>query len=801
MGGRLSVLLVVVAMVASALAGILAQPADAQVAERPPLNVVVLGDSYSAGNGARDADDSRAYYGPSGCYRSDYAWNGQYANALKARFNPVVARVACSGGVLGDITERRDMDDVVFRPRFVGCPSAKWDEEWQRTNVNILEAECRRFMKPQIDSVGENTDLVMFTGGGNDARFAKIVERCFATGLRSPDDCEEAVDFADAIITDQMGTRRDGVFAARRAAMRPTAEVLYVGYPHLVEDVDYRLRSINPFSDREYAAGNNVRRISTAGDGVQRAAAARSNATGAHDFTYVDGADIKELFAGRAPNPDQSAPRNPDRWVFEFETRVPAEWYHFNPAGHEGLANYLAANYAPMGGQPVQRANDVDIVFVVDTTGSMGGVISSVRNNLTAIVDNLASSTNSFRVGVVSYRDFPERTSDPNDYPARVDTPFTSDRAAITTAINSLQASGGGDVPESVLSGMDAGLDLSWRAGVTKVMVVIGDAPPLGPPEPITGLTADDIVRRALEIDPVQIFAADTGGLGSAAVREITAGTGGSVVPAGDIVGTIQSIVDGVSAQPFAWVTGPYVGTVGQPYVLDATGSFDPSGEPLTSYEWDVDGDGEWDATTTEPNLAWTFDEPFAGVSVVRVTGPGGTALGSAWIDITATGSASMGDEEPCPLDEGGNPITADDEDGRPQPCTATLREDPPDIVVTSTALAGAFTAVPIGSIVPQTQVRAGSAVPVQFELRDAAGELISDEAAAALVDGTCTVRVSVAGAQELAPTCPTYDPVDDRFLVVWQTARQPHGQVFVSVAVDPDGQARTSELASLTLR
>jgi len=782
MVGRLSVALVAVAMVASALAGTLAQPADAQVVERPPLNVVVLGDSYSAGNGARDDSGSRAYYGPSGCYRSDYAWNGQFAESLEASFNPVVARVACSGGVLGDITERRDMDDVVVRPRLVGCPSAKWDEEWQRTNLTLLEAECRRFVKPQIDSVGENTDLVMFTGGGNDARFAEIVEKCFATGLRSPAGCEGAVEFADFIIADQFGARLDVVFTALRREMRPTAEVLYVGYPHLVDDVGYVVLSRNPFSNARYAAGDNVRRLATDADVEQRAAVGRSNATGAHAFTYVDGADVKTLFEGRAPNPFQDGPRNPDRWLYEFETRVKAEWYHFNPAGHEGLANYLAANHAPAGGQPVQRANDVDIVFVVDTTGSMGGVIGSVRNNLTAIVDDLASSTNSFRVGVVSYRDFPERTGNPNDYPARVDTPFTSDRAAISAAIDSLQASGGGDFPESVLSGMNAGLDLSWRAGVTKVMVVIGDAPPLGPPEPITGLTAEDIVRRALEIDPVQIFAADTGALGSAAVREITAGTGGSVVPARDIVGTIQSIVDGVSAQPFAWLSGPYVGTIGQPYVFDATGSFDPSGGPLTSYEWDVDGDGEWDATTTEPTLSWTFDEPFAGVSVVRVTGPGGTALGSAWIDITETGSASMGDEEPCPVDEDGNPITFG-EDDRPLLCTATLRDDLPGITEAGPDSTGAFTAIAVGSIVPRDRVRAGSAVPLQFELRDAAGELIADESAAALLEGSCSVTVSVAGAQELEPTCPSYNPGPGRFQLVWKTDRQPRGQGLISVA------------------
>ena len=774
-------------------------PVSAQLAStRPTVNVVVLGDSYSAGNGARDANGDRAYYGPAGCYRSDYSWNGLFVDSLKATFDPVVTRVACSGGVLGDVTSRRDMDDVNIRPRFLGCPGAKWDEEWQRTNLNLIDAECRRFMKPQIDSVGSNTDLVMFTGGGNDAKFAKIVEQCFAIGLRDPGDCRDNVDFADTLIATQLGARLDTVFGALRGRLRTDAQVLYVGYPYLVDDVDYTLKTINPFNDDEYAAGDNVRRVGEAGDNVQRAAVSRSNATGTHQFTYVDGVDVKTLFDGKAPNPDQSSPRNPDRWFHEFETRIAAEWYHFNPKGHQGLADFLAARYSPAGGG-AQTSNDVDIVFVVDTTGSMGSVIGSVRNNLTAIVDNLATSTRSFRVGVVSYRDFPERTGSSIDYPARIETPLTSDRAAITAAISSLTANGGGDFPESVLSGMNAGLDLSWRAGVTKVMVVIGDAPPLGPPEPITGLTADDIVRRALEIDPVQIFAADTGSLQTGAISAITSGTGGSIIAGSDIVSTLDSIVGTVATQPFAWIAGPYVGTVDEPYVFDATGSYDPSGEALTSFEWDVDGDGAFDATTDAPTLSWTFTAPFSGVAVVRVTGAGGTALGSAWIDITATGSAPMGDDEPCATDADGNPVTSD-ADGRPLPCTATLQPDPPGLIVTSTGSQPAYTVTALAPTANRTRVRAVSAVPLHFRLTDALGAPIPDDVAADLVADECAVLVSVAGAQELEPTCATYDPIEDKFQVIWKTAREPKGAVTVTVAVTIVNQTTSTEIATFDL-
>ena len=67
------------------VAGIAASAPSSATAQlpstRPTLNVVVLGDSYSVGNGARNANGDSAYYGPSGCYRSDYSWNGLFVNS------------------------------------------------------------------------------------------------------------------------------------------------------------------------------------------------------------------------------------------------------------------------------------------------------------------------------------------------------------------------------------------------------------------------------------------------------------------------------------------------------------------------------------------------------------------------------------------------------------------------------------------------------------------------------------------------------------------------------------------------
>ena len=50
-----------------------------------PLKIVQLGDSYSAGNGARCGSGERNYNGVEGCYRSPTNWGSQYAE-LSAEF-------------------------------------------------------------------------------------------------------------------------------------------------------------------------------------------------------------------------------------------------------------------------------------------------------------------------------------------------------------------------------------------------------------------------------------------------------------------------------------------------------------------------------------------------------------------------------------------------------------------------------------------------------------------------------------------------------------------------------------------
>lgn len=647
---------------------------SAQEIERTPIKIVHLGDSYSAGNGARSAEGDRNYYSVSGCYRSPTNWGSQFAASLTDTFDVNYINHACSGGVLSQILVPRDMKDTSFKNLDGSCPTPEYPDEEFFVDTSLLS--CSRFIDPQIDAIDSSVDLVLMTMGGNDLGFDSIVKNCFVVGFRSAGGCRKAVNEAN----NRMEDLEDDLittFAEIRGKLRPDARIAYVSYPQLLLDVQYQLVDNEGTEDEDiYNAGAGIRALASLGDAHQIAAVEAANAAAGEEYiVFYDG--TKALFAGHEPNPS-SEERNPDRWIYEFEGSIFSplvsmkEWYHPNALGHENWGAALSV-FETFGAAPeaFDTNSDIDVVFVVDTTGSMGGEIAQVQANLSSLVDQLTATTDSYRVAVVSYRDFPERTGYSLDYPFRVDQTFTDDPGLIQAAIDSLTAQGGGDFPETVFSGIQAAIGLSWRPGVTKIAIVIGDAPALSP-EPISNLTASQIVANSIAVDPVQVIGVDVGSLNSnGALGQIADGTGGSIlIGTSGLTATILEILDGAVNQPFAWLGQAYSGKIGQPIQFDASGSYDPSGLPITLYEWDFDGDGIFDLETIEPTGTHIYDTDFNNFVVLRVTGPGGTALASARTVVNAEGFVSQGDETPCELDENGFSIILDEEKGRFISCT-----------------------------------------------------------------------------------------------------------------------------------
>lgn len=142
----------------------------------------------------------------------------------------------------------------------------------------------------------------------------------------------------------------------------------------------------------------------------------------------------------------------------------------------------------------------LDLCFLVDTTGSMSDDIDNAKKNMIHILESLAEKTDDYRVAIVDYRDFSDRSGASYDYPAMTQLKFTNNNDDITAAINSLTLGNGGDTPETVYSGFAEALKLDWRATSSKVIIVLGDAPPLDP-EPVTGYTYESIVKALYNAD------------------------------------------------------------------------------------------------------------------------------------------------------------------------------------------------------------------------------------------------------------------------------------------------------------
>lgn len=120
--------------------------------------------------------------------------------------------------------------------------------------------------------------------------------------------------------------------------------------------------------------------------------------------------------------------------------------------------------------------NQVDVAFVIDTTGSMGGFIRAAQDQLRAVLQALIDEQAiDLRVGVVEFRDFPpqDTTFVTRHYP------LTHDFEQVQKTLGKLQAGGGGDAPEAVYSGLaDACSKLKWRPHSSRLMFLVGDAPP-----------------------------------------------------------------------------------------------------------------------------------------------------------------------------------------------------------------------------------------------------------------------------------------------------------------------------------
>ncbi|WP_437647170.1 VWA domain-containing protein [Sorangium sp. So ce362] len=170
----------------------------------------------------------------------------------------------------------------------------------------------------------------------------------------------------------------------------------------------------------------------------------------ASEDTDEDGvSDLIEQSAGTNPNDDMDNPRANGDFVFV----VP---YRADPDPAQDTLDFST------------NISQADVVFAMDTTSSMGGVIAKLKERLQEIIAQLTREIPSIGFGVTHYRDFPT-----SPYGATTDRPFylqhrvmsvitPEGRESVQDAVNSLSAAGGADIPES---GWEALYQIATGAG------------------------------------------------------------------------------------------------------------------------------------------------------------------------------------------------------------------------------------------------------------------------------------------------------------------------------------------------
>lgn len=150
----------------------------------------------------------------------------------------------------------------------------------------------------------------------------------------------------------------------------------------------------------------------------------------------------------------------------------------------------------------------LEMVFVLDTTGSMGGLIEGAKQRVWGIVNEAmqAESRPAVRVGLVAYRDLGDQ------YVTQV-LPLTDDLDKVYTTLMDYRADGGGDGPENVRRALADGVHRAgWsqtRKGgpnVAQILFLVGDAPPHDDyrNEPDTLRSTGEAIARGMVVNTIQ---------------------------------------------------------------------------------------------------------------------------------------------------------------------------------------------------------------------------------------------------------------------------------------------------------
>jgi hypothetical protein len=292
----------------------------------------------------------------------------------------------------------------------------------------------------------------------------------------------------------------------------------------------------------------------------------------------------------------------------------------FSGSGPTGASYTVNKTVTVNAGTPT--TTPVDLFFLCDTTGSMGGIINTVKTNASAIMTSVSSTFGgNVAFGVGEYKD---RTTAGDAFDYRLNQTITTNTALVQAGINAWSAGGGGDTPEQnlyALSQVATSATTGWRAGSAKLVVWFGDAPSHDPsgsspeptPRPVTlAGTITNLTGANVKVAAVNLSGLDSTGQATA----IKNATGGALYSGVPTPADIVAIINGLIGDIFATYHTVSIDTSGVP--LGVGVSVTP-GSYVGTYDRSIDRTFAFSVTFTDLELGTHTFDIYATVDGARV--------------------------------------------------------------------------------------------------------------------------------------------------------------------------------------
>ena len=128
------------------------------------------------------------------------------------------------------------------------------------------------------------------------------------------------------------------------------------------------------------------------------------------------------------------------------------------------------------------QKSGLEVMFVFDSTGSMGGIILEVKSRIRYLMKVVNHLVPNARIGFVTYRDRKKFDLDDYEYTVKYIPLMTGGKDGVDKLqrfLRETEAYGGGDIPEAVLDGVQTAIEKAgWTPRSRKIIIVFGDAPP-----------------------------------------------------------------------------------------------------------------------------------------------------------------------------------------------------------------------------------------------------------------------------------------------------------------------------------